>query len=149
MTSLTRTIKWASSEIITYDSQVHFYNINNVGEDIPAVTMSDVDDPFAPLPASALLINVAQGKDRIMQLIDMLVEVFSGNPGRLTKTAMARGAVYIVGKLLEKWQCVWGSSWGNRKMPWQRWRANTCISVVPTDCWKGQYAKTRGYTTLW
>ena len=78
--------------IITYDSQVHFYNINNVGEDIPAVTMSDVDDPFAPLPASALLINVAQGKDRIMQLIDMLVEVFLGNPREIDEDGNGPGS---------------------------------------------------------
>ena len=84
--------KMSKLGIITYDSQVHFYNINNVGEDIPAVTMSDVDDPFAPLPASALLINVAQGKDRIMQLIDMLVEVFLGNPKEIDEDGNGPGS---------------------------------------------------------
>ncbi len=66
--------------IVTYDSQVHFYNVNNRGEDIPVITMSDVQDPFAPLPASAFLINVKRNKERIEQLLDMLIDIFIGDP---------------------------------------------------------------------
>jgi protein transport protein SEC24 len=62
--------------LVTFDSEVHFYNIGSKGEDIPVTVMAEVNDVFAPIPANMWLVNVSENSNRIDQLFDLLSELF-------------------------------------------------------------------------
>eukprot|EP01147_Barroeca_monosierra_P001941 gene1940-5030_t len=61
--------------IITYDSEIHFYNLSPGLAQPQMMTVSDVDDVFVPLQ-NGLLVNAVEAKNVILQLLDTLPNMF-------------------------------------------------------------------------
>lgn len=71
---------------MTYDAHVHFYNLKAGMANPKMVVMSDVDDPFVPLPDD-LLVNLAESRAVVEILLDTLPATFAAN----SKTDSALG----------------------------------------------------------
>ncbi|CAG9311972.1 unnamed protein product [Blepharisma stoltei] len=59
--------------IITYDSFLHFFSLNNSPESIQEVIVSDENDLFIPFHFSSLCYNAQTEKEKIENLIDSLL----------------------------------------------------------------------------
>merc|ERR1719265_2620440 len=66
--------------IITYDTALHFYNLNPSLSQPQMLVVSDLEDLFLPLPED-ILVNAAESGDAIVNLLDQLPTIF-----RETKT---------------------------------------------------------------
>jgi len=66
--------------IITYDSSLHFYNLNPNLSQPQMLVVSDLEDLFLPLPED-ILVNASESGDAIVNLLDSLPTIF-----RETKT---------------------------------------------------------------
>lgn len=57
--------------LVTYDSTIHFFALPQDENAEPTVMIvGDIERPFVPLPFSRLMLNVAQDKDKLCNLID-------------------------------------------------------------------------------
>jgi len=64
--------------IITYDSSLHFYNLNPNLSQPQMLVVSDLDDLFLPLPED-ILVNLAESESAILNLLDSLPTIFAEN----------------------------------------------------------------------
>ena len=92
--------------IATYDVTISFYVMSSDANGEPQILqVGDINDPFVPLPASKLLMNVAEDAERIHALIDKIYNMHSDEHyahGRQL-TSIATGAAIVAGKnLLEE-----------------------------------------------
>jgi len=60
---------------ITYDSTVHFYNLDKNLSAPQMLVISDLNDVFVPLPPDNLLVNLQDSMELVEQLLEMLTEV--------------------------------------------------------------------------
>ncbi|KAL7753855.1 COPII subunit [Sorochytrium milnesiophthora] len=61
--------------IITVDSSLHFYNLNATIAEPQMLVMSDLEEPFLPLPHD-LLANLNESKQQVMSLLEKLPSMF-------------------------------------------------------------------------
>ena len=60
--------------IITYDTNIHFYHLSqDVNGEPNILWVSDVQDPFVPLPKDKLMLNLANDRERIDIFLDKLL----------------------------------------------------------------------------
>ena len=75
------------SGFITFDTQVHFYNLKSSLSVPQMLVVSDVSDVIMPLPED-LLVNLCDSKKVVMTLLDSLPSMFKtstgGNAGSCT-----------------------------------------------------------------
>ncbi|XP_038061133.1 protein transport protein Sec24A-like isoform X2 [Patiria miniata] len=70
---------------ITFDSTLHFYNLQEGMTRPQMLVVSDIDDIFLPCP-NDLLVNVHENKELIQELLNQIPSMFSGNKN--TQTAL-------------------------------------------------------------
>lgn len=90
--------------LMTYDAHVHFYNLKAGSVSPKMVVMSDVEDPFVPLPDD-LLVNLADSRSVVDALLDALPATFAANNTMDSALGPALQTAYLVmagigGKLL-------------------------------------------------
>ena len=81
--------------IITFDSTVHFYNLNpNVKEGVAPqmVVVPSIDDMFLPLP-DYILVNAAEAEAKIDQVLDSIPQVFKEEASKIQDGAALGSAV--------------------------------------------------------
>merc|ERR1740117_1324032 len=61
--------------IITYDTGLHFYNLNPNLSQPQMLVVTDLEDLFLPLPDD-ILVNVADSESSILSLLDSLPVIF-------------------------------------------------------------------------
>jgi hypothetical protein len=71
---------------MTYDQAIHFYTLTS-SEDLTQLQIGDVEDPFAPLPASKLQLNLAQDREKIDTILDKLYNAHSSDSESKAKEA--------------------------------------------------------------
>ena len=62
--------------IVTYDKEVHFYNLSSRLEQAQMMVMTDLEDPFVPL-SEGLFVDPHESKDVISSLLNQLPTLFS------------------------------------------------------------------------
>jgi len=55
--------------ILTYDSQVHFYQLGGEITQPKMIVMSNVEDPYIPLPPDEFVVNISASEDLITNLL--------------------------------------------------------------------------------
>ncbi len=85
--------------IATYDNRsIQFFSID--GEDVKAYIMSDIENPFCPLPKEKLFMNVVEQRDSIEKVIEKINFYITSNtansasksiPGSVSGAAIAAG----------------------------------------------------------
>lgn len=74
--------------LVTYDSSVQFYSLPLDESAQPTVLIvSDITNPFVPLPFSKLMLNVGSEKDRLNSLIDRVYNQYT--PDHYTQSRQA------------------------------------------------------------
>lgn len=68
--------KGAKVGIVTYDKEVHFYNLNPNLKSAQMLVMSDLEDPFLPF-SEGLFVDPAESKGTITSLLTSLPTMFS------------------------------------------------------------------------
>jgi len=58
--------------ILTFDSQVHFYQLSGEITQPKMYVMSNVDDPYIPLPPDEFVVNISDSEDLITELLEQL-----------------------------------------------------------------------------
>lgn len=58
--------------IMTFDHQLHFYSLKSEKGEPSMLVVPDVDGPFVPCPSQELFVSVAQGRDILEALIDLI-----------------------------------------------------------------------------
>ncbi|KFX94978.1 hypothetical protein O988_06055 [Pseudogymnoascus sp. VKM F-3808] len=61
---------------MTYDKEIHFYNVNSSLEQAQMIVMPDVDDPFVPI-SDGFFVDPYESKDVITSLLNHLPTLFS------------------------------------------------------------------------
>ncbi|KAI1004991.1 Uncharacterized protein K3495_g3225 [Podosphaera aphanis] len=61
---------------ITFDKEIHFYNLNPALDQAQMLVMPDLDDPFVPLN-QGLFVNSHEAKSKILSLLGNLPNIFS------------------------------------------------------------------------
>ena len=61
----------------TYDSSIMFYTLANEDAEPQIYQVGDLTDPFIPLPASKLLMNLAEDNDKINALLDKIYNMYT------------------------------------------------------------------------
>ncbi|KAF9117183.1 COPII subunit [Mortierella sp. AM989] len=61
--------------IITVDSSIHFYNLNNVSQEPQMLVVSDLEDPFLPQPQD-LLCNLKECRSTLEALLNRMSDMF-------------------------------------------------------------------------
>ena len=56
--------------ILTYDSQVHFYQLSGEITQPKMYVMSNVDDPYIPLPPDEFVVNISDSEELITELLE-------------------------------------------------------------------------------
>lgn len=91
--------------LVTYDSSLQFYVMaQNPNAEPLILQVGDVQDPFVPLPASKLLMNVTEDGERLFALLDKIYNFYSEehySTGRQV-TSVATGAAIKAGMMLLK-----------------------------------------------
>lgn len=63
---------------MTYDQVMQFYKVGlDANADPTIITVTDVDDPFAPLPRDVLMLNVKDDRDVIDALLDKILALYN------------------------------------------------------------------------
>lgn len=62
--------------IITYDTQLTFYQVASSGE-ISLMHVGEVEDPFIPLPLSRLMMDVLEDRELIDTVIDKIYNMYT------------------------------------------------------------------------
>ena len=60
---------------MSYDSNVHFYNMKQKLKQPHMMVITDLDDMFLPIP-DELLINLSESKDMLLNLLDSFNNMF-------------------------------------------------------------------------
>jgi protein transport protein SEC24 len=96
--------------IITYDTSLHFYNLNPNLSTPQMLVVSDLEDLFLPLPDD-ILVNAYESETAIMSLLDSLPSIFQDT--KINESCMGsavKGAYlamkHIGGKLLVFGACI-------------------------------------------
>jgi len=96
--------------IITYDTSLHFYNLNPNLSTPQMLVVSDLEDLFLPLPDD-ILVNAYESQNAIMSLLDSLPSIFQDT--KINESCMGsavKGAYlamkHIGGKLLVFGACI-------------------------------------------
>merc|ERR1719460_168283 len=96
--------------IITYDTSLHFYNLNPNLSQPQMLVVSDLEDLFLPLPDD-ILVNAYESESAIMNLLDSLPVIFQET--KINESCMGsavKGAYlamkHIGGKLLVFGACI-------------------------------------------
>ena len=56
--------------ICTYDTAINFYNLpKDLGNEPSVVVMSDLDDPYCPLPINKLFLNVLNDREKVLFIL--------------------------------------------------------------------------------
>jgi protein transport protein SEC24 len=63
---------------ITYDSSLHFYNLNSNLSEPQMMIVGDLEDVFLPLPED-LLVNLSESKSAVLSLLEKLPELHKGS----------------------------------------------------------------------
>lgn len=63
--------------IVTFDKNIHFYNLNSNLERAQMMVMPDIEDPFVPL-SDGLFVDPAESKSIITSLLTQLPNMFAG-----------------------------------------------------------------------
>ena len=89
---------------MSYDSNVHFYNMKQKLKQPHMMVMTDLDDMFLPIP-DELLINLSESKDMLLNLLDSFNNMFvntQDNGSCLSKAinACVRVFKHLGGKLI-------------------------------------------------
>ena len=92
--------------LATYDVTLQFYVMASDPNGEPQILqVGDINDPYVPLPASTLLMNVAEDAERIHALLDKIYNMFGEEyyaHGRQL-TSIATGSAIVAAKnLLEE-----------------------------------------------
>merc|ERR1719460_2686179 len=61
--------------VVTYDTSLHFYNLNPNLSQPQMLVVSDLDDIFIPLP-EGVLVNLSDSQESIINLLDQLPSIF-------------------------------------------------------------------------
>ena len=89
--------------LATYDVTIQFYVMANDPNGEPQILqIGDINDPYIPLPASNLLMNVAEDGERIHALLDKIYNMYGEEHyahGRQL-TSVATGAALVASKIL-------------------------------------------------
>ena len=64
--------------IMTYDSRLHFYNLQANLAQFEMMVVTDLEEVFIPMPGT-LLVNLREGKDMIRNLLEELPRMFTHN----------------------------------------------------------------------
>lgn len=64
--------------IMTYDSRLHFYNLQASLAQFEMMVVTDLEEVFLPMPGT-LLVNLREGKDMIRNLLEELPRMFTHN----------------------------------------------------------------------
>jgi protein transport protein SEC24 len=71
-----RLAKGAKIGIVTYDKQMHFFNLSPELEQAQMMVMPDIEDPFVPL-SDGLFVDPDESKVAITQLLNQLPQMFN------------------------------------------------------------------------
>jgi len=71
--------------IITYDTQLTFYQVASSGE-ISLMHVGEVEDPFIPLPLSRLMMDVLEDRELIDTVIDKIYNMYTVGAQGLQKS---------------------------------------------------------------
>lgn len=96
--------------IVTYDTSVHYYNLNSTLSQPQMLVVSDLEDLFLPLPDD-ILVNAQESESAILNLLNSLPDMFSGT--KVNESCMGsavKGAFlamkHIGGKMLVFSACI-------------------------------------------
>lgn len=73
--------------IVTFDSAIHFYSLQEGQARPQMVVVTDIDDVFIPSP-EGLLVNLQESKELFRELLQSLPTVFSSGAERETQSAL-------------------------------------------------------------
>jgi hypothetical protein len=79
--------------LLTYDSTLHFYNLNGAAAQMLVVT--EIDELFTPMPGE-VLVNLLERKEVVAALLDKLPAMFASNQPTDTCLGPALRAAYAV-----------------------------------------------------
>jgi protein transport protein SEC24 len=96
--------------LITFDSNIHFYNLKSTLKAPQMLVVSDLTDPTLPLPED-LLVNLYESREIIDTLLDSLPSMFSSESASASCTGPAilsamKSIQHIGGKLLLMQTCL-------------------------------------------
>lgn len=94
--------------IITYDTSLHFYNLNPNLSQPQMLVVSDLEDLFLPLPDD-ILVNVADSESSILSLLDSLPVIFRDTKVSESCTGSAVRGAYMAMKHIGGKMCVFQS----------------------------------------
>ena len=82
--------------LVTFDREIHFYNLSSTLEQAQMMVMSDIDDPFVPL-SEGLFVDPLESKDIVTSLLNriphMFAEIKSPEPALLSTLNAATSAL--------------------------------------------------------
>lgn len=85
---------------ITYDVNVHFYTVSNIGGEPTLLWMGDITDPFVPLPKERLLLKVVEDRERIDTFLDKLLVMHTPEHKKYHSPFICTGAAILAAKHL-------------------------------------------------
>jgi len=77
--------------LITYDSTLHFYNLN--GSTAQMLVVAELEEPFVPMPGE-VLVNLSERKDVLVALLEKLPDMFASNQTTETSFGPALQAAF-------------------------------------------------------
>lgn len=75
---------------VAYNTELHYFNLALASQEPRVVIVPDLEEAYAPLPFNSIMPPVAQSRDTILALLDMLPELFANV---VDATAVAGAAV--------------------------------------------------------
>jgi Sec23/Sec24 trunk domain len=86
---------------ITYDVNVHFYSLPMNQECEPTILwVSDIQDPFVPLPREKLMFRLLEDRERIDIFLDKLLNLHTPENKKYQMPYLCTGAAIQAAKML-------------------------------------------------
>ena len=68
--------------IMTYDTNIHFYNLPNTHAEPSVMYVGDTQDPFIPMPHEKLMMKVVEDREKVDALLDKLAGLYGTGDGK-------------------------------------------------------------------
>lgn len=87
--------------LITYDANIHFYNMNSDPNGEPTILwVGDVIDPFIPLPKEKLILKLVEDREKIDIFLDKLLNYHTMENKKSQPPVTCTGAAISAAKQL-------------------------------------------------
>ena len=92
--------------VMTYSTELQFYDLSTSRGSVALLSVPDVDDPFVPIPFDNWVVSAVEGRDRLLEMLEMMQALHVELDTRRSTAAAGSALKAVVGAVREANCCA-------------------------------------------